>query len=990
MNVILNMRKGKLGNKNRRTLAIQIVEHVYDGSPRWRENVKKTYKLHTKDRTSPIAREKDVRNSIDNAWGRPFIGQKGKSAGEKFSGGIWDLGTCINPDCDQRSQNVMKFTIHHTHSAIYPIKCQQCGKDMPLLHFKPIERKWIYVFSGKSKNMELAYEMFAETKDDWLVLRKPNPSRSYLPIFEGKKRHKRVFKSGARLKVKKGETYHFFLSPVQLGKKSLKKLLAGDKNSSSSGKRVNESNGLNEQLDTNLIVRKFNDAPKQTLDPLGKKKNNPEIVAVIDPFAFVIEAKEWDFLPIVQALYNLQFDKNERAKKNIASILTALIGELSEDKFDLIDEIHKHAKSINGSHNAKSWLDAQKKCMDFLSRYVEEAALRLVEWLDSDAHWIVELSIQEHSDNPEILALGITHYTSIIKDILANSVGQAYITRLESKEKVRLPYKFILYPTAAEKNANNKVRKKYGDLPAQLLALLMPVIINKSNDNNRAENIVKHLKDLGVDALVTGNINPAPGFGYKGFQIVKNSLLAIDEARIEKVGKSYLPERIHNRIKPGLKVFTQFESHIEATFNIFAGIKVYTQKAKPSDSPLDQAVRTKTKWEYPFQAAKYASDISKLSLAIWANKKYGIEIEKLAMGSRTTYLDSSSDSIKALLRNKKNFVILSRNAKFYSWITRVSKYLIGPVALVFGGIDMLIQTRQTIVGWEDGNSGGAVGSAMLLSAAALGVTAAVVETLSLIGVISQASATSLLGPIGILAALITVGAMVVFALFSKSDLELYASHCFLGNEYGEGSSGPNWASGVRYKSWKAWPDAIIYQNIYLFNLMSSVKVLIRHHPIMGAAAIKYGAFVQTGYLPYNARCEVVVIGKYADFTKGENGKTVDIKSTAYIDISTGEYIVVGDKKYPPPKAIVYSVPSNSWGKKEFGHFAVSLNHTCKNVRSIYERDKWGRLQDMYYCEVKVRIDIGNRNYMPNGYDGTHYLELHNLKGFMGEYIKKWP
>jgi hypothetical protein len=50
--------------------------------------------------------------------------------------------------------------------------------------------------------------------------------------------------------------------------------------------------------------------------------------------------------------------------------------------------------------------------------------------------------------------------------------------------------------------------------------------------------------------------------------------------------------------------------------------------------------------------------------------------------------------------------------------------------------------------------------------------------------------------------------MLVFWLFSKSDLELYASHCFLGDEWGEGSSsqGPNWVEGKSYPSWPQLPD----------------------------------------------------------------------------------------------------------------------------------------------------------------------------------------
>jgi hypothetical protein len=48
--------------------------------------------------------------------------------------------------------------------------------------------------------------------------------------------------------------------------------------------------------------------------------------------------------------------------------------------------------------------------------------------------------------------------------------------------------------------------------------------------------------------------------------------------------------------------------------------------------------------------------------------------------------------------------------------------------------------------------------------------------------------------------------------------------------------------------------------------------------------------------------------------------------------------------------------------------------------------------EAYYCHVKVRIDVdGAGHYMPNGFDGTKYLELKNTESIAaGELLKKWP
>ncbi|MEJ2692036.1 MAG: hypothetical protein P8166_03005 [Candidatus Thiodiazotropha sp.] len=56
------MRVGRLGNRLKTPFEIQIVEHVYDGSPRWRErDVDDSYRAHTGDTSSPAAREPEVR-----------------------------------------------------------------------------------------------------------------------------------------------------------------------------------------------------------------------------------------------------------------------------------------------------------------------------------------------------------------------------------------------------------------------------------------------------------------------------------------------------------------------------------------------------------------------------------------------------------------------------------------------------------------------------------------------------------------------------------------------------------------------------------------------------------------------------------------------------------------------------------------------------------------------------------------------------------------
>ena len=83
---------------------------------------------------------------------------------------------------------------------------------------------------------------------------------------------------------------------------------------------------------------------------------------------------------------------------------------------------------------------------------------------------------------------------------------------------------------------------------------------------------------------------------------------------------------------------------------------------------------------------------------------------------------------------------------------------------------MLTHSKGMIDSWADGDPGKAVGNAMLFSAATLAASAALVESLSMVGLIASSSATSFAGPVGIIVALVTIGATIVIWKYAKSDL----------------------------------------------------------------------------------------------------------------------------------------------------------------------------------------------------------------------------
>jgi len=216
------------------------------------------------------------------------------------------------------------------------------------------------------------------------------------------------------------------------------------------------------------------------------------------------------------------------------------------------------------------------------------------------------------------------------------------------------------------------------------------------------------------------------------------------------------------------------------------------------------------------------------------------------------------------------------------------------------------------------------------------------------------------------AVLILLGSLAIW-IFSKSDLEMFAMHSFLGDKYGTGSllssSGPQWAEGTKYPSWAQGSDRYSRQLLYLVNLMSQYYVLLRPNENMSLPGVDYGAFIKPGFLPPSAKCEVVVVGHYQDFM----GKSTDLTATALIDMGSGQYIVEGDQL---EQHYVESVPRNTWGTDKLNHFKIKMKHLLKDG-----------MKATGLFTVKVRFDVLGQGFRPN----VKYLEYSNreLFGFDG-------
>jgi hypothetical protein len=307
----------------------------------------------------------------------------------------------------------------------------------------------------------------------------------------------------------------------------------------------------------------------------------------------------------------------------------------------------------------------------------------------------------------------------------------------------------------------------------------------------------------------------------------------------------------------------------------------------------------------------------------------------------------------------------------YQDIELGAKILAGPVAFIFGAIQLMFQARDMIDSFENGDYKAGIGMGLLYAGGVIGVSVALVETAGLFGVAWATPYMASLGLWGLVAAILVLIGTAIIWLFSKNDLEMFTLHCFLGDEYGGGSefkTGPVWCEGTTYRSWTSGSDRYGRQLLYLVNLISSFYVRLCAAEDINIPGISYGAFVKPGYLPPGAKCEVVIVGHYLD----ANNSAKDLTATALIDMSTGQYVISGDEV---ETYYVESVPYGTWGSLDLKHFRVKLKHALKDGVHEETRMNHGRVQNMVYFTSKVRFDVLGEGFRPS----SKYLEFSNTE-----------
>jgi len=938
-------------------LKVLIMEQVYNYSPRVPD---KSYRDHIRAAMPHVHlnRESVVVKKIRRAWWETDP-RNGPS--------VVTLATaCSTGDCEQRAW------LAEPNEAM----------EQAHVYVQEIRQKWLYVLVGRwDLKWMIEAEIYCFNADKWFI----NPNPEIGPRSKRNFTGKEIRGGDDHYEVDSGRRYQFFLSPIQLSEGAMKKLMAVAKQLPKlrpPGAVHSYADGAAEQLFSTTLRRRFKSPTKPGT------KSRVEVVPVLDPFSWAQEVNELDFRTILEAHLEFLTNPNEMAKLQMATILTALIGARGEDELDLMDEMREGASALKQRDKAAAWLDRYKKCNKFLGEESKKACLRLIEWLDSEAHMIVELASQEEQDTPgrfypldSSLTMGLTHYMAVLRDIMGSQVGEAFIAKLFSQAKDRIPYKFILYPGKKEQDELQALRQKIGDLALQIFVLFLPMVIAKHR-GDAGTKAVEHVQNLGVKAEVPQGASNS-GIYFERFRFFTKTLLALSEKNIARLGE-FLPKYLGENVFSRVLLASKIDEFVGGAYALWTGYQIYGEDEGAAESARAKATRIKGKVEYPFKVGSFVAQRGREYFAYRAEKRFGIDLE--------AWLDSPHP--KRVSREIRTFVdnggieSFQKMTKVQNIFRKSVNILDGPVALVFGGIDLVLQARDMLDAWEEGNFGGAVGMGVQYASAVVSVSATIVASTNLIGMGFGVGYATLFGTLAAVAmGLMLVGIFLVW-VFSKSDLELFALHCVFGDRYDVELVDPILREVVvttKYSDWSKGEDRFEKQLRHLIYLISEFKVTVLSSHLDNPASLvprlKYGAFIKTGYLPPGSIAEVVIIGKYLN----KYGVPAELTSTALINMDTGDYVISGEElKYHD----ISAEPSGSWGTEKFKHFKVELPHMLTDGMMTNPITNTNRAKDKW--TVKVRIDVGGNGklYIPKSEYGEKYLEMESYQsGFVTEYSK---
>jgi len=667
-------------------------------------------------------------------------------------------------------------------------ECSVCGNKQPITGVVPLQRRWVYVLREEGSLLSPAAEIEIGTGGTGYVRSRIQNGRfSDRPrrAFEGHWDPPRRFTE---------HTWHFFASPVRLGRQALELL-------TNAPGRERDLAGLRDRADpagqgvpvipdmqpwAATVKRKF--THRQARTPM-------EYIPLVDPFAWCAQIADFDFLSIAAAQQKAVRDPDEQGKAFVAATLSQCIGRrqvsenppvYEEDAWDVADDTVTPVPSeFSGSGNiAKAWCDRYKAALEYLGEESNRSVQRLAYSVRfSLAHRIVELACQE-SDDPDDLGIGLTHWAHVLKDIMVCRSGQAFVTWLVRNRDAgeRIPAKNVLH--GERLGPGSPARRAIGPgLPLQILASLSPAVIAKSQ--NPAQEIVRSLEAIDVRSSSFGQTE-IRSTGLLAVEIATDCLdkyikrlpEAIDEAgMLRRCGMNSWKERLES-----FGTIDEFDSLI----SLLTNLSKYAEEGRRDETDWDRFSRGRAIVETPIKVAEYITTRSQKFVKATMTEEAAGVAEKLEAGGLFSLTEAELDILAA-----------SRTVRAYRAMGTGVRLFAGPIGILIGGADLVAESGQTIDSWQAGDPGASTAHGIQAVAAVLTIAVAGAECVALVG---GAAVAAWAGPVGWIAAgLMLIGA-VVMHFCSSNDLEMFAKHSFLGPHYGEGDwddlTGKAWMAGL--------------------------------------------------------------------------------------------------------------------------------------------------------------------------------------------------
>jgi hypothetical protein len=865
---------------------LKLVERIYPGSPRWFTD---DWHDHcgsvSGDTLGRFSREPSVLKAVyaanmyvPGAASRQFLKTYYKPE-TPF------LVACVNPDCANRFSDIVQTIKYGTPGGTTTYKqlgdkgerddalkalatgdardfprtpCPSCSKKKAAFGFSEIKNKWIYVLKDSGGSLTPDQEIEIWDADNGVIRYKFSGGRfaDTVKNFDGQ----------LILPNIKDHTWHFFLSPVRLGPQALKLLQQAPKQDSQYAQKRDAQDPASWQVPVfpDLALQPWTTTVKRKFQS-EQLKNGFEFIPLVDYFSWVAQIIEFDFLPILAAQQKLVQDSDEQDKAMIASTLSQVIGKERDendpsrtkpDPYDVKEEAIPIPSGYHGpgGNVADAWVHRYQEAIEYLTKESNNACCRaLFPVRFGFGHRVTEMACQENDSDSAPLALALTHWAHIFRDIAICPPGQAFLVwATKGKDAAdRIPQKNIL--GAAGFRAGSKIAAEIGKgLPLHILTYLTPAII--SGNSNPAQLVNQHFQNFGVKTKV---VTPK--------DIVSLSGEALElPAKFVEAYKKGLPEELEPdqiRTASGMAAFKEgmhsFPS-LKQTFDLVSLLADLDEWSKKEGESND--------WSHFEQTKKKVGSSAKVAqyIAEKAQKliKDGVEFRKGY--SLLSDLKIEEDLADKLMEGasvegaQAQIVSGSRSLNALKFLGQFKKLLSGPVCFVIGACDAMIKYHEMEEAWESGNMQKVGASALEMMGNVLLVEIAAAETVAWVFGIEALAA----GPVGWFAAALILAGSILGLFCEENPLQTFTKACFLGKEYKDPSKMPLWPAVVPN------PYSPRNQRFALLRLLTAFTTRIgtaalrqeatADHPVgqTGFIALGVGGMIFPSFVPDGAYFEV--------------------------------------------------------------------------------------------------------------------------------------